>query len=344
MKNFGILLACILMVSCFGQNSSSLLFNYFNRPVDIMAGYESTPTKATIVQPGQVLFQSTDGGTTWQDLSKGLPDDIQVNQCFAKGNEVYLGTFDGKIYHSSDVESGTWDLQFDGKESEGAITGIFEGKSGIYFSIYMGGFYKQTPGTNTWKPMHQNLVSQSIFSVVETEVGTIWIAGGSGVYKSSDDCKTWKQVYAEGWVNSLVYKSNIFLANTVNGLLRSADNGEHWDCVVPDVFGVHKAMIIEDYFVIIRAGSQSNWAEVSIDEGKTWQSMDPGKPADINVFDLAKAGKYLFSCRKAGLSRSSDMGKTWELLLSPQTQDDLTLFEMVSSNSTLFVVVKKGGC
>src|SRR6478736_6755173 len=46
-----------------------------------------------------LVFRSTDGGQTWQDISEGLPDNLQRDVFFVNEDGFYLCAGNG-IYHS----------------------------------------------------------------------------------------------------------------------------------------------------------------------------------------------------------------------------------------------------
>ena len=347
MKNLGILLLCILTTSCFAQNSTTSLFGSFNQPIDITSCYKPTPAIVLHAQPEQILFQSTDGGTTWIDLSKGLPAGTDANAIFAKNGEVYLGTRDGKLYHSIDPQSASWEQQnLEGRSTDGFINGIFTGNSGIYACFLQEGFYRQISGTNNWKPMHENLEDKEVYAAMETTNGTLFVGCSTGIYRSIDEGKTWKQVYSKGWVNALTYSPMGLLANDADGLIRSIDNGDNWNSALPDMAAHYKTSVIDGYLVAIRQTSNP-LVTVSDDGGRTWKPMNTGNPADKQIFDLEKMGDYLFSSRQGGISRSNDLGKSWQLLLTPpanNNDNNFKVFELVTSGTTLFALMRQGGC
>ncbi|ADB36191.1 WD40/YVTN/BNR-like repeat-containing protein [Spirosoma linguale] len=47
-----------------------------------------------------IVFKSTDGGQSWQDMSGGLPESLPENGFFATNNGLYLHAGDG-LYHSN---------------------------------------------------------------------------------------------------------------------------------------------------------------------------------------------------------------------------------------------------
>jgi photosystem II stability/assembly factor-like uncharacterized protein len=353
MKYFGILLVQIFNISCFAQNSSNFLLANLNPPADINSCYKATPALVMQAKPSQLFFQSTDNGTTWIDLSIGLPDKIDISNTFVKDNKAYIGTRDGKLYCNTNLQTSNWEVQhLEGKDPGGFISGIYDGKSGIYACVIEHGFYRQVEGTDHWKPMHTNLADKNVHAVLETPDGTIWVGCSSGIYQSTDDGNTWNHSYAKGWINGLTYGSKVILANCSDGILRSADNGEHWTCVVNDVAAYYKITVIGEYFIAFReAGPWQSATEykqsllLSNDAGNTWQNAAVHQPGGSLIYDLEKVGDYLYASREAGISRSNDLGKTWQLLLAPPAGNtNNAMFQIITSGTQLFAFIRQGGC
>jgi photosystem II stability/assembly factor-like uncharacterized protein len=340
-----ILVFGFITASAFAQNCSNLFLGNINTPINNTSCYQATPAVVAKAQPEQVLFQSTDGGTTWIDLSKGLPKGTDANAIFEKNGELFLGTRDGQLFKSNHPEAANWEQQnVEGRTNPGFINGIFNGPSGTYACFLREGFYRQLWGTNNWIPMHNNLEDKEVYAIVETGSGMIFTACGTGIYRTHDDGKTWKQVYSKGWVNALTLTEAGIIANDANGLLRTTDNGEHWDYVLPDFAAHYKTFIIDDYLVAIRQNGPP-LVIISHDGGDTWKQMDVGMPNDKKIYDLEKLGNYIFSSRNGGISRSFDLGKSWQLLLTPPLDDkNPMVFELFTSGTTLFALMRQGGC
>lgn len=86
---------------------------------------EKAPLTAT-----NVVFQSVDGGQTWQDVSAGLPEDVAVRLFFAGDGAVYLGSQKDGLYRSRTTSATPiWENQLFLPEH---INGIFPGRAGPY--------------------------------------------------------------------------------------------------------------------------------------------------------------------------------------------------------------------
>lgn len=310
---------------------------------------------------GNILFQSADGGSTWQNLSAGLPENIRISHVFTQGNEVFAGTWDGVVYHSYDINTGEWIREnIGGFYEKEAITGIFQGRSGPYVSVANRGFFRRIPGTGFWQPLGKALKDYVIHDIKETADGTIFVASAAGIFKSRDEGVTWKHVFTTGWVTSLSVAEGVIVAGAMQGLLRSED-GEHWQCMLPDEGAVYKTSLIDGNFAALRVAAP--WSSdsmktgslitsagdirlrTSADGGKTWQAVNGSGLSAKGVFDLEQAGKYLFFSSDAGISRSADGGKNWELVRPAiKDKDNMTRMELISSEDIVYALVVNAGC
>jgi photosystem II stability/assembly factor-like uncharacterized protein len=354
MRIFAFLIGC-LSLAAFGAQKTSR--------VPSLPDCSAQPT----AQAANILFQSADGGKTWQDYSRGLPEKLQINSVFAQNGEVYLGVNNGTIYHSRNPEKGIWDLEVVGgafqsfgstEENENMVTNIFSGRAGLYACVYKGGFFRKKAGSSTWQPMHLALGENIIQAVVEKPDGTIFVGCPGGIYKSEDDGKSWKHVFEEGWVNSLVAANGVLIGSGSKGLLRSTDGGEHWNCVLPDEGSVYNTSIIEgrlpvvrDRFAALRVASPrhsemepAQLLRTSTDGGKTWERMAEMISPMKEMNNLTQVGEYLFCSHRDGISRSSDWGETWELVRPAIDPDELWRFKLAGSGKSVFAVVVWGGC
>ena len=352
MRIFAFLIVCLSLAAYGAQKTSSA-------PTTVCATAEA-PGPAT-----NILFQSADGGKTWQDLSRGLPEKLVVNCVFSRDGEVFLGTNNGCVYHSRDLKKGIWSQEVVGgafpdlsdfSEDKNMVTGIFSGRSGLYACVYKGGLFRRIPATGDWQPIHLPLNENIINTVAEDAQGNIFVGCQTGVFKSGDDGKTWKHVFDESWVSELIEVNGILVGSGVQGLLRSTDDGEHWTCTLPDKGAVYNTCAIEgrlpvvrDHFAAVRVGGPAHTSETSqlrnsVDGGENWQRMDEGLFPLEGVFDLKQAGDFLFCTHKGGISRSADWGQTWELVRSANDLKEPLRFELSTSGKLVFAAIVWGGC
>jgi photosystem II stability/assembly factor-like uncharacterized protein len=122
-----------------------------------------------------IVFKSTDGGQTWQDISKGLPenlreDGIRGNSLFANDKGLFLRVGNG-LYHSTpNATAPFWTKEISPDEH----SSIAPGKPGIFAYHYWGVNLKTTNGTSVWSPIFENFQEPRIRSVFETAGGAIF--------------------------------------------------------------------------------------------------------------------------------------------------------------------------
>jgi photosystem II stability/assembly factor-like uncharacterized protein len=286
-----------------------------------------------------IVFKSTDGGQTWQDISEGLPENWQENDFFANDNGLYVRA-ENRIYHSSpNSKAPYWQKEISPNEP-GSIT---PGNTGIFAYNYNGQVSQKINGTNIWSPLYTNFNVREIRTVFETAGGTVFIGCDRGLFKSTNSGKTWSQVHTGGWAMKLVESNGVLMATSQKGIMRSTDDGENWDYVISEG-GVGIAVErIDGGFAAITYNTESNTRRVrtSYDGGKTWQPIDAGLPADESIASIIQVGEYFFCGHPNGIFRSSDKGKTWKLLL-PSIESKV--FNLFVSGNVIYAIPRSGGC
>jgi photosystem II stability/assembly factor-like uncharacterized protein len=338
------------------------------------AGEKTTErTKSGLVN---IVFRSTDGGQTWQNISEGLPENLQREGVrrdgfFANDRGLYLRAGNG-IYHS-ELNSTTpfWTKEiFPGEQSN-----IAPGKNGIFAYNFRGQFLKKINGTSNWSPMYTNFQEQAVrinrtidwmytnykekqvCSVFETTGGTVFIGSNNALFKSTNSGKTWKYVHVGGWVMKMVESNSVLLAASTQGILRSTDDGENWDRVISEGGAGVAVERIDGGFAAIAYNTitKTNTIHISLDSGKTWnaigEELQPswnsllmkqigGLQSSSDILSIKQMGKYLICGRSDGIFRSSDMGKTWKKLLLPAIEN--YGFNLSVSGNVIYAIPNKG--
>ena len=311
-------------------------------------------------KPGvaNIVFKSADGGQTWQDISKGLPENlreagIRGDSIFANDKGLFLKV-GSELYHSTPNAT----APFWTKEIPGEHCSIAAGKTGIFANNYWGINLKNSNGTSVWSPIFENFQEPRIRSVFETAGGAIFIGTDRGFFKTANSGKTWKHIHAGSLVGHLAESDGVLLAISMRRIIRSTDNGENWALVASDSSVAWDVKPIKGGFVAITAGSESGTRSLrtSYDGGKTWQPMDAGEKVFIDSIwrtwndrprvqafqtSITQVGENFFCTHPHGIFRSPDKGKTWKLLL-PSIKD--RGFNLFFSGNVIYAIPSKGGC
>jgi photosystem II stability/assembly factor-like uncharacterized protein len=315
-------------------------------------------------KPGvaNIVFKSTDGGQSWQDISKGLPenlreDSIRGNSFFANDKGLFLRVGNG-LYHSTpNATAPFWTKEiFPGEHSS-----IVPGKSGISANNYWGINLKKTNGTSVWSPIFENIQASRMRSVFETAGGTIFILTARGLFKTANNGKTWQTVHTEGMDGNLAESNGVLVAVSMRRIIRSTDNGENWTSVISEDGVVFDVKPIKGGFAAITSNSEVNTVNTSrlsasYDGGKTWQPIDAGDKVLIDsigrtwddrpfmqrfMTSIIQVGENFFCTHPHGIFKSTDKGKTWKLLLS---SIDGKVFNLFFSGNVIYAIPSKGGC
>jgi photosystem II stability/assembly factor-like uncharacterized protein len=348
------LLYCVLNII-----SPSTTFEYprssstkISKPITTLA----TRTNNVVPRATNILFQSTDGGATWQDISQGLPVDEQPERFFAGGSDVYMRIND-EIYRSkSNLETPVWEKE----------VGIDPRSSSIVFSLsgamafdYDGQIFKKTFSAPTWLPAYTNPTKRRVQNIFETSDGTILVGSDDGLYKSIDSGKTWKQMQHEGWGMDIVEFEGVLMATGQKGIRRSTDNGEHWQWIISEGgVGIAIERINGGFAAITyNTTTKTRRVRISLDRGQTWKAIDEGLPPSSMISSIKQMGGYLICGHPNGIVRSSDMGKTWNVVHPSITKNqfdkvarivrvsfDQKVFKIWASGNVLYAVAVDGGC
>jgi len=290
----------------------------------------------------------------------GLPEKLEPEGVYAAVGEIFLTTSNG-LYQSNGSVSPQWGKSF---LLEGRITGVYPGRNGLYACSYGGGLSQNVAGTGVWKNFQNELEEKMLRTVLETADGSILVGCDHGIYKSTDSGKTWKQVFSGGIVLDLVASGDVLIGGGVQGVLRSTDGGEHWDWVLDANILAKKTGLLHDGVLVTILGTQdatkvnpdgiTSRLRTSADGGKTWQRLEkPLLPLQntydtdaklskmLDIYDIVQAGDQLFCSFDAGIFRSDDQGKTWELVLA---SPDKKAFRLAVSGQIVYAVAGNSGC
>jgi photosystem II stability/assembly factor-like uncharacterized protein len=333
---------------------------------------DSTKSNA---KPGatNLMYQSTDGGKTWQDISNTLPEDEQP-AFFAGEAGLYLRYKDKLYYSKSNLKTPVW-------ENENTVDPLYTGDhpfdgsiafnpSGVTAYGWNVQVYQKTEpaGRGAWSPVYPNLKEVMygtkrnwVGSVFETSDGTVFVSGAGGLYKSADKGSSWTHVVQHGWVANLVESKGVLIATSSGGIMRSPDNGEHWYWAIREGgVGLAVERIDRGFAAIVyNTKTKSRSIHVSFDTGKTWNRIDAGLPASSNISSIKQIGRYLICGHPDGIFRSSDMGKTWHMvhgsvnntmmasakpLSIGASKQNAKVFVIYVSGDVVYAVASSSGC
>jgi len=283
-------LAFLFLFQFLSCNQASEFPQASHLPDNLQTQKTGTTGTATIV------FKSADGGQTWQNISKGLPEDLRDdydigrNGFFANDKGLWL-TDGNEIYHSKPNSK----VPFWTKEV---------GK--IWKQIHIGGGSKLAESN-----------------------GVLLATSNRGIIRSTDGGKNWELVISEGGVGIDVacIKGGFAAINysTAAGTRRirtSYDGGKTWQ---PIDAGFPGQAIVDSPLRPINAGNPAQGSNDSV-----WHPKEDAPAVLEYKTSIIQVGEKFFCGHTDGVYMTSDKGKTWKLLLPSEKGKMFNLF--VSGN------------
>ena len=320
----------------------------------------TSPTKSVETKATNIIFQSNDGGQTWQDISNSLPVNQQPEDFFAGDTDLYLRANQDMYRSKSNLKTPVWEKE---KVIDQRSTIAFN-RSGVMAYSYDGHIYQKNHSSNPdsyqdWLPVYTNLISHSVATIFEASDGTVFLGTGKSLSKSADKGQSWKLVQ-KGWVGDIVESEGVLVATGQKGIMRSTDKGEHWEWVISEG-GVGIAVErIKGGFAAISYNTthKARRIHVSMDSGKTWQAIEAGLQPSASISSIKQIGKYLVCGHPDGIFRSADMGKTWNMvhpsvannkfmpikILNANFNDPGKVFKLYVSGYVVYAVARESGC
>ncbi|MBI2570175.1 MAG: hypothetical protein HYV63_24495 [Candidatus Schekmanbacteria bacterium] len=278
------------------------------------------------------LFSTTDGGTTWTDLSAGLPDtdvdSLAVDP--ASAQTLFAGTDAGWASKSTDggaswaaASAGVKDDVFNAMVADPTAPGT------VYASGDDGGIFRSTDAGESWtRPADSGgtqIVAGRQLALDATNPNTLYLAQVAGIWKSTDAGTTWARITTTGVVSGKSFQSveidpkspaTILGGSTYYGAYRSTDGGSSW--VESSTGLADNEWSLSDFafdpttsqIVYLGAGSG---VYRSTDGGQSWTLKSDGLGGD-SILSLAvnpTAPTTVFAGGWGALHRSTNSGDTW---------------------------------
>ncbi|MGB6359591.1 MAG: hypothetical protein WBF30_12490, partial [Candidatus Acidiferrales bacterium] len=256
---------------------------------------------------GDGVYKSTDGGKTWTHI--GLDDTQHISAIIVDPRDPDL-VMVAAVGHA-----------FGPNEQRGIFRSTDGGRNWqkvLYKDDKTGG------GDLVFDPTNSSIVYAALYQVQRMAWGFDSGGPGSGIYKSTDEGQTWKQLRGDGLPSGVLGKTGLavgadgqrvyaLIEAEKGGLYASDDAGEHWSLVTDD----HRFRQRAWYFTHIYADPKDvNKVFVldtgvyrSIDGGHTWQDIIGG---DSHMLWIDPTNTtHMIVGNDGGTTVSLDNGVTW---------------------------------
>ena len=269
-----------------------------------MAVNPSNPQTIFAGSFGAGVFKSTDGGSSWHSVNRGLTNLYIYSLAIdpAQSNTLYAGTYHSQVYKSQDGGN-SWIWSGSGIQDQAIVYNI------AIDPIDHSRLYAATRGVSNGGHEPWNGVVYKSIDAGQTWTPSLTNVGGIGVMD---------------WVYSLAINPNasnqVFAATHENGPFRSDDYGSTWHAIykgINDPSG--RAIVISpqaEYSSILYHGVwHFDSVYKSINSGDLWTTSNHEYP-NVKVYSMAidphSADSVLLATFSHGLLRTFDGGSTWQ--------------------------------
>lgn len=266
------------------------------------------------------VFKSTDGGFTFDTLSRSIPS-IAYSICVSPDNYIFLATNGNGIYRSTDNGS-TW-------ENKSAGTGGQNMRS-ITVNKTNGNLYASDDDFKIYFSNNKGESWNQIFSGEEGGVnfnglyvdnsGTLFAACYEKILRTSDSGVHWDTLTyglrSRIWM-SVINKSSsgkLYACSEV-GMFCSEDNGNSWYFTNNGIGLTYVSALAKNSQDHIYAATKENGLYRTTNKGASWDKMALTSPI-VHCVTVAPNG-YVFAgtftdwWHEGGIFRSTDNGGTW---------------------------------
>ncbi|MFC1718034.1 FlgD immunoglobulin-like domain containing protein [Candidatus Poribacteria bacterium] len=280
--------------------------------------------------PGNGLYKSDDGGSSWQLLS----GELGTAKClaFASPDNIYAGTQGRGIYKSVDGGK-TWKAINSGLRNFDVLSLARARAGDLYVSSKYGGLHKSIDGGDSWRSLGLN--GLLVENMAVGQLDGIYANIDNGLYRSAKMGSDWERI-TTGPDDVITFDlaihpsepSTIYAATWGDGVYRS-NNGEDWREMSEGLIDrrVSSIEIAPSNHEVLYAQTYHGILHSSEDAGRSWSRIEnPVAGSEISLLAIAprQAGTIYV---KAGdsLFKSANFGRNFNWITVPHDSIPLAL-------------------
>ncbi len=268
------------------------------------------------------INKTTDGGTTWQDLSYGLGIHQFYRIGLSRSNPrlMYGGTQDNGTDRYS---SGIWTNVYGGDGMEALVD--YSDENIAYGELYYGDMFRTMNGGASWASVNNGVLEDGAWVtpfIIHPDSAEILYKATTRIYKTTDRGTWWfpvSNVLSGNTITSLAIaaKNPLYMyASNASYVYRTTNGGVKWDTIVNSGISYMAVHPDEPEIVYVTKSNYSSGQKVfkSTNAGADWINLSAGLPnIPFNCVTLhPDNGNHVYTGSELGVFHSSDAGFTWE--------------------------------
>ncbi|MFN0187885.1 MAG: T9SS type A sorting domain-containing protein [Bacteroidia bacterium] len=266
---------------------------------------------------GTGVYKSTNGGTSWVDVSAGLPlpyaRDIE-----AIGNNIFVACDTG-VYTS--INQGASWMAAD--NTLPVYTNVYEmvvHQGELYAAVYYGSgitdLFKTGNNGQSWTYTGYSVGSSISLNHLYSSGNTLWASTTAGVYKSADGGATFNSasnnIPFSASINSIVAQGDTAYCGTSNGTYYTTDGGQQWNLIT--ISGLGNPIFTYSWEIIgstVYAGLNNNGIYSSPLGQNNWSVFGTGYYNYNFPWMLTNDGASIYAATIEGIFSCSIPSGTW---------------------------------
>jgi photosystem II stability/assembly factor-like uncharacterized protein len=260
------------------------------------------------------VFVSTDGGSTWELKTVGIPIK-PVGSLGVIGSTIVAGT-NGNVYKS--VNNGaSWTINNDGLKDTPFTSFALNGTR-TFAATSSGKIYTSTDEGVNWRQVNNNLQSGYVGSLAMIGNATFATSDNGRVSITTNNGDSWADATGDfGYWGYLLATNGTSLYAGGLGTFTSTNNGVSWtksndlkDWEITDLTSVSSTIYAaaDNPLDTSPTGGFRAGVHVSTNNGSTWKQI---YSSDYYITTVTAAGGYIYAGTGDGLFVSKDNGVTW---------------------------------
>ncbi len=247
------------------------------------------------------LFQSTDGGNNWTQLTyNGM---IVNTIMFLPNGDILIGESMGM---KKSTDNGTGWSNTNGMNPGSNPFCLTRKADGTLYAGTSTGVYKSIDNGDNWARISNGLPANNpyVYSIAVNNSGILFagvneLITGKGVFRSTDDGQNWVQINngmgGQYTINSIAVKGNdIYCGTIINGIFKSTDNGDNWTLVHSRTASCKSLFVTADGTILAGFNGFQAGIVYSQDNGATWIPLNTGFQTPFNINTIAQNSQGIF--------------------------------------------------
>lgn len=274
-----------------------------------------------VVNNRSPLLLSRNYGKSWEDVSQGLPSEIQVSFIEKKENELVIATDNLGVFISTNNRT-QW-KQIGTNLPNQKINALHVVENIIFVGVYRKGIFKSDDEGITWNSINKNLPNLNVQTILQFEK-ELFVGTDKGIFKFAKTEKSWESTAITAQVLSIYEYDGILVVGTSQGTVISKDKGNNWNWIRKEG-AVHYTHNIGKRVIELTLSGDIVYTD---DWGQSWSEMEYEPRTGSYVYEIVKVGEYLIFSNNYGIHRSIDNGKNWELVFKTESMGFFDLMVM----------------